>query len=129
MSSHIHSSLGKEDPPFEKPLRPERLKDFMGQESVIERLEVFIGAALKRKEHLGHALFCGPPGLGKTTLANIVAKEMGTQCFVTAGPIIYKPGDLAAVLTILKRGDVVFIDEIHRLPRAVEEYLYPAMEN
>lgn len=128
-TSYIQSSLGKEDIQFEKPLRPEKLQDFVGQEPVKERLEVFIGAALQRKEHLGHALFCGPPGLGKTTLANIVAKEMGTQCFVTAGPIIEKPGDLAGVLTNLKKGDVLFIDEIHRLPRSVEEYLYPAMEN
>lgn len=125
----IESSLEKEDVNFEVPLRPQSLTDFLGQDSIRERLEVFIGAAKQRGEPLGHCLFSGPPGLGKTTLANILAKSMGTNLVVTSGPVIEKPGDLAGVLTNLKRGDVLFIDEIHRLNRSVEEYLYPAMED
>ncbi len=125
----IQSSWTKQDEPFELPLRPQTLVDFSGQDSVRERLDVFIGAAKKRGEALGHCLFYGPPGLGKTTLANIIAKTMGTQLVVTSGPIIEKAGDLAGILTNLKEGDVLFIDEIHRMNRAVEEYLYPAMED
>jgi Holliday junction DNA helicase RuvB len=125
----IQSTWTKQDEPFEKPLRPQSLFDFSGQDSVRERLEVFIAAAKKRSEPLGHCLFYGPPGLGKTTLANIIAKTMGTQLVVTSGPIIEKPGDLAGILTNLKEGDILFIDEIHRMNRAVEEYLYPAMED
>lgn len=128
-STFIESSLTKEDESFEVPLRPQGLSDFAGQESIKERLEVFIGAAKQRQEPLGHCLFSGPPGLGKTTLANILAKAMGTNLIVTSGPVIDKPGDLAGILTNLQEGDVLFIDEIHRLNRTVEEYLYPAMED
>ena len=126
---YIESSWTKADDTFEVPLRPESLTDFVGQDSVKERLEIIIGAAKQRKEPLGHCLFYGPPGLGKTTLANIIAKTMGTQLVVTSGPVIEKAGDLAGILTNLKDGDILFIDEIHRLSRVVEEYLYPAMED
>lgn len=127
--NYPNSSLTLEDPSFELPLRPQSLQDFMGQENVRERLEVLIGAAKGRGEPLGHSLFCGPPGLGKTTLANILAKSMGSNLFVTSGPVLDKAGDLAGILTALKEGDILFIDEIHRLSRTVEEYLYPAMED
>lgn len=125
----IESSLAKEDPTFEIPLRPQYLDDFIGQDAIRERLEVSIGAARQRGEPLGHCLFSGPPGLGKTTFAHILAKSMGTNLVVTSGPIIEKAGDLAGLLTNLKTGDVLFIDEIHRLNRSVEEYLYQAMED
>ena len=128
--NYIESNLGQEDLTFEVPLRPQSLSDFLGQESLKkERLFVLIEAAKQRKEALGHCLFSGPPGLGKTTLANILAKAMGTNIVVTSGPVIEKPGDLAGILTNLKEGDILFIDEIHRLNRTVEEYLYPAMED
>lgn len=126
---YIESSWTKQDTPFETPLRPQSLSDFLGQESVRQRLEVFMEAAKSRGEALGHCLFSGPPGLGKTTLAHIIAKSMGTQLFVTSGPAIEKAGDLAGLLTNLKQGDVLFIDEIHRLSKVAEEYLYPAMED
>ena len=125
----IESSWTKQDEPFEVPLRPQSLHDFVGQDNIRERLEVFMAAAIQRGEALGHCLFHGPPGLGKTTLANIIAKTMGTNLVVTSGPVIEKPGDLAGILTNLKEGDVLFIDEIHRMNRTVEEYLYPAMED
>jgi Holliday junction DNA helicase RuvB len=125
----IQSSWTKPDEPFETPLRPASLDDFVGQDGIRERLEVFVQAAKQRGEALGHCLLNGPPGLGKTTLAHIIAKSMGTNLVVTSGPVIEKPGDFAGILTNLKRGDVLFIDEIHRLNRAVEEYLYPAMED
>jgi Holliday junction DNA helicase RuvB len=125
----IESSWAKQDEHFETPLRPQSLSDFMGQQQVKDRLEVFIGAAKMRSEALGHSLFYGPPGLGKTTLATIIAKAMGTNLVVTSGPMIEKAGDLAGILTNLKTGDVLFIDEIHRLDRTVEEYLYPALED
>ena len=105
------------------------MSDFIGQDHLRDRLTVLIEAAKQRKEALGHCLFSGPPGLGKTTLANILAKAMGTNIVVTSGPVIEKPGDLAGILTNLKEGDILFIDEIHRLNRTVEEYLYPAMED
>ncbi|MBI3236558.1 MAG: Holliday junction branch migration DNA helicase RuvB [Chlamydiales bacterium] len=123
------SSLAKPDEPFETPLRPKTLIDFSGQDLIREQLEVLITAALQREESLGHCLFHGPPGLGKTTLAGIIAKSMGTQLVVVSGPIIEKPKDLAGILTNLKKGDILFIDEIHRMNRSVEEYLYPAMED
>lgn len=127
--SFVESSLKQEDETFETPLRPQQLTDFSGQDAVRDRLEVVIGAAKQRGEPLGHCLFSGPPGLGKTTLANILANSMGTRLVVTSGPVIEKPGDLAGVLTNLQDGDVLFIDELHRVNRVVEEYLYPAMED
>ena len=125
----IESSWTKPDTPFETPLRPQSLNEFVGQSSVCERLHIALTAAKGRKEALGHCLFSGPPGLGKTTLAHIIAKSMGSNLVVTSGPAIEKPGDLAGLLTNLKNGDVLFIDEIHRLSRVAEEYLYSAMED
>lgn len=127
--SFIESSFCKADAAFDLPLRPQSLTEFAGQDQIRERLEVMIGAAKQRQEVLGHCLFSGPPGLGKTTLAYILAKAMGTNLTVTSGPAIEKPGDLAGVLTNLKEGDILFIDELHRLNRSVEEYLYSAMED
>lgn len=125
----VESSLQMDDPAFEVPLRPQNLSDFFGQQDVVERLEVMIGAAKKRGEPLGHCLLAGPPGLGKTTLANIIAISMGGSLIVTSGPMLDKPADLAGILTNLQEGDVLFIDEIHRCSRLIEEYLYPAMED
>jgi len=118
-----------EDAGFEFGLRPRSLEEFIGQPKLKENLKVFIEAALKRKESLDHTLFYGPPGLGKTTLAHIIAQELGTSIRTTSGPVIEKQGDLAAILTNLKENDILFIDEIHRLNRNVEEVLYPAMED
>jgi Holliday junction DNA helicase RuvB len=114
---------------FDVSLRPDTLADYVGQSKAKENLQIFIEAARGRNEALDHVLFYGPPGLGKTTLANIVANEMGVNIKSTSGPVIEKPGDLAAVLTNLDEGDVLFIDEIHRLSPVVEEILYPAMED
>ena len=110
-------------------LRPSKLSDFIGQKSLVENLKVSLEAAKKRKEPLEHALLSGPPGLGKTSLAHIIAHEMGTKITATSGPAIQRAGDLVGVLTNLEEGDVLFIDEIHRLSKTVEEYIYPAMEN
>lgn len=125
----IESSFCKTDDSFEVPLRPQLITDFVGQDAVREQLEVIIEAAKMRKEPLSHCLFCGPPGLGKTTLSHIIAKSMGTAITVTSGPVIEKAGDLAGLLTKMAEGDILFIDEIHGLNRTIEEYLYPAMED
>lgn len=118
-----------EDADVENPLRPRTLSEYVGQTKVKENLSVFIEAARQRKESLDHVLLYGPPGLGKTTLAGIIANELGVNFRITSGPAVEKPGDLAAILTNLNPGDVLFIDEVHRLSRSVEEILYPAMED
>ncbi len=125
----IETNLSTEDEKIEPGLRPRFLKDYVGQEKIKANLKVYIEASRKRGEPLDHALFYGPPGLGKTTLAGIIANELGVHMKVTSGPAIEKPGELAAVLNGLEEGDVLFIDEIHRLSRQVEEVLYPAMED
>jgi Holliday junction DNA helicase RuvB len=118
-----------DDPQAEKSLRPRSLAEFIGQEKVVEQLRIAITAAKARAEPLDHTLFYGPPGLGKTSLANVIANEMGVAIKVTSGPAIERAGDLAAILTNLQKNDILFIDEVHRLNRAVEEVLYPAMED
>jgi Holliday junction DNA helicase RuvB len=118
-----------DDVQLDRSLRPLRFEDFVGQERIKENLRVFIEAAKGRREALDHVLFCGPPGLGKTTLANIIAHEMGVSIKTTSGPVLERAGDLAAILTSLQEHDILFIDEIHRLNRVVEEILYPAMED
>ncbi len=125
----LSGESGYEDADLEYSLRPQTLRQYIGQDKVKENLEVFIEAAKMREETLDHVLLYGPPGLGKTTLANIIANEMGVNIRTTSGPAIERPGDLAAILTALEPGDVLFIDEIHRLPRSIEEVLYPAMED
>lgn len=125
----ISNELQEEDSPEELSLRPTTLKQYIGQKKAKENLSIFIEAAKMRNEPLDHVLLYGPPGLGKTTLASIIAREMEVEFRTTSGPAIERAGDLAAILSSLEAGDVLFIDEIHRLPRAVEEILYPAMED
>ncbi|HDR7421236.1 TPA: Holliday junction branch migration DNA helicase RuvB [Bacillus toyonensis] len=125
----LSGEFGYEDADLEYSLRPQTLRQYIGQDKAKHNLEVFIEAAKMREETLDHVLLYGPPGLGKTTLANIIANEMGVNIRTTSGPAIERPGDLAAVLTALQPGDVLFIDEIHRLHRSIEEVLYPAMED
>jgi Holliday junction DNA helicase RuvB len=125
----ISAEADERDESYERALRPQTLSQYIGQNKIKENLEIFIKAAKLREETLDHVLLYGPPGLGKTTLAAIIANEMGVNLRTTSGPAIERPGDLAAILTALEPGDVLFIDEIHRLPRSIEEVLYPAMED
>lgn len=125
----IQTEVREEDEPVEKSLRPQTLDEYIGQEHAKNSLRVYIEAAKRRNDVLDHVLFYGPPGLGKTTLAGIIANEMGTHMKVTSGPAIEKPGEMAAILNGLQEGDILFVDEIHRLNRQVEEVLYPAMED
>ncbi len=128
-SENTDPNLKDDEQTFEKALRPKMFSEFTGQKKITDNLKVFIGAAKKRGEGLDHVLLTGPPGLGKTTLANIIANEMGVRIKVSSGPVLEKPGDLAGILTNLEEKSVLFIDEIHRLSPVVEEYLYSAMED
>ncbi len=124
-----YKPISDEEKKFDLNLRPKRLKELIGQANLVEKLEISILAAKKRKEPLEHVLFHGPPGLGKTTIAHIIAREMGTNFYSTSGPALERAGDLIGILTNLEYGDVLFIDEIHRIPKIIEEYIYPAMED
>ena len=125
----IQTEESREDLVYEPKIRPKMLSDYIGQEKLKEMLSIYIEAAKKRKQSLDHCLFYGPPGLGKTTISNIIANELGVNCKITSGPAIEKPGEMAAILNSLSEGDGLFVDEIHRLNRQVEEVLYPAMED
>ncbi len=125
----VNAAASKEEEAVDRAIRPKKLADYVGQEQVKAQLEIFVKAAVNRGEALDHALIFGPPGLGKTTLANIIANELGVNLRQTSGPVLERPGDLAALLTNLQPRDVLFIDEIHRLSPVVEEVLYPAMED
>ncbi|MEI7945061.1 MAG: Holliday junction branch migration DNA helicase RuvB [bacterium] len=129
MQTHSTEEFNQRNPSFDNRLRPTRFDDFVGQQKIRDRLLLAVEAARQRKEALDHILLSGPPGLGKTTLAFIIGEAMGVQVKTTSGPVIDKPGDLAGLLTSLSPGDIVFIDEIHRMQRSVEEYLYSAMED
>ena len=125
----IETNLIEEDIKIEGSLRPQTLDDYIGQSKIKDNLRIYIEAAKRRNDALDHVLFYGPPGLGKTSLAGIIANEMGVHMKVTSGPAVEKPGEMAAILNNLQEGDILFVDEIHRLNRQVEEVLYPAMED
>ncbi|MCH6568372.1 MAG: Holliday junction branch migration DNA helicase RuvB, partial [Nitrospinae bacterium] len=132
MQKHDHLLTGQrniDEVPYEITLRPQSFDDYIGQSGIVDNLKVFIEAAAQRGEALDHVLLYGPPGLGKTTLAHIIAREKGVHITATSGPVLDRPGDLAAIITNLEARDILFIDEIHRLPNVVEEILYPAMED